>query len=76
MEPNGNVIVSLERLMVQMGWSFTRVDQETQDGTVELWRKGGRTGYRLHKHFATTVAKKPEMNVSEVGRFVNRKSNT
>lgn len=75
MEPNGLVIVSLETMVVQMGWSFTRIDQETQDGTIELWRKGGRTGYRLHKQFnPQLVAKKPTMNVAEVGRFVNRKA--
>lgn len=75
MEPNGLVIVSLETMMVQMGWSFTRIDQETQDGTIELWRKGGRTGYRLHKQFAgKPVVKSPGMNVAEVGRFVNRKA--
>lgn len=62
-------------LLTKMGWSFTRIDQETQDGTIEMVRRGGKTGYRLHKQFPISAPKPSNngMSKSEVGRFVNRK---
>ena len=78
MENTGRV-VTLENLMVKMGWSFTRIDQETQDGTIELCSRSGRTAYKLHKHFVPESAfaklKKADgrLSIAEVGRYVNRK---